>query len=122
MLSRCNCLAATEGSIAHNALFLPDNAKLVVVRKANYINDVQMTINQIRDLDVTIIDAFRDEFIARPREPWRGPFFVYVSKELANFLGISKMQFPIALYFRYFLSFLKMRIRSFFSFIKHNIF
>lgn len=122
MLSQCNCLAATEGSISHNALFLPSKSKLIVIRKADYINDVQMTINQIRDLNVKIIDAFRDEFLAYPKEPWRGPFFLYVSKGLAEFLHVSNAKFPMALYFCYFLSFLKMRIRVVLSFVKHNIF
>lgn len=110
-------LVTTEGSIAHNALFMREGAEVVILRKARYLNDYQFMINQIRGLRVTYIDAFRDEFLALPREPWRGPFFLYINERLARYLGCAT-QLQVGQYVMYMLAYAKMKARQLASMFK----
>ena len=120
MLANCREFVATDGSCAHNAIFSPRGAKLVVLRKASYVNDVQMVFNQMRDLDVTIVDAYRDDFLAYPSQPWLGPFYLCVNKYLARFLD-CETAYDIVGYFAYFCSFVRMRTRICISSVKHGL-
>jgi len=87
MLSRCSTLIATEGSVAHNSLFLKKGARLISIRKGDYINGYQTVINQVRDLETTYIDANYTYIYPFGDEPWFGPFFLAVNNRLAEFLG-----------------------------------
>ena len=94
LMGQCKALAATEGSTAHNSIFLPKGSELVVVRKADYINEYQPPINQLRDLDVVYIDAHRTTLLASARCPFSGPFFIYCNENLAKYAGIG-WRFPL---------------------------
>lgn len=96
MLGGCAVLAATEGSIAHNAVFLREGTKLILLRKSNWTNDYQVAVNEARKLDVTYVDANRT-WLVDPRTPWEGPFFLYVSQGLVQLLG-GKSFFPVCKY------------------------
>jgi len=72
----CKCLATTEGSVAHNAVFLDRGSELVVIRKAYYINAYQYPINEMRDLHVHLIDSHKSVCVNRI-DPRHGPFFLY---------------------------------------------
>lgn len=80
-------LAATEGSVSHNALFLPKGARLEVLRKCDWVNVYQMAINEIRELDVSVYPVSVGNLLAVSAEPWRGPFLMGVTPELAAHLG-----------------------------------
>lgn len=96
----CRRLAGTDGSVLHNSVFLPRGASLAIVRKADYFNSYQGALNQLRDLDVTYIDAHKSVMNSSKR-PYEGPFFMYASRHLARFAGIRERPFPVFLFVRY---------------------
>lgn len=100
LLKGCRRLAGTDGSVLHNSVFLSRGASLAIVRKADYFNSYQGALNQLRDLDVTYIDAHKSVMNSAER-PYEGPFFMYVSGHLAKFAGIRKGPFPVFLFVRY---------------------
>jgi len=93
LLSRVRNFAATDGSCAHNALFLPEGARAIVVRKAKYCNVYQSVIGQVRRLDTVYVDSNRSDRLFDERYPMFGPFFLYVNERLAAFAGI-RPHFP----------------------------
>lgn len=100
MLKGCRFLAGTDGSVLHNSVFLPEGASLAVVRKADYVNVYQAALNQMRNLDVTYIDAHKSVMNPKVRH-FDGPFFMYVTPELARFAGIPRPPFPLRLFAKY---------------------
>lgn len=83
-LSACKSFASTEGSISHNALFLNKGTEIILLRKANYINSYQHTINQIIDASVNYVDV-GNSFLASKKEPYKGPFYIIVSNYVVDF-------------------------------------
>lgn len=108
MMANCSVLAATEGSIAHNAVFLRKGARIVLLRKSKWSNDYQRAINVARHLDVLYIDANRT-WLVNPKTPWEGPFFLYVSPALRAWGGEVKCMFPYGQYVMYLLEILCMK-------------
>lgn len=100
LLSRVRNFAATDGSCAHNALFLPKGSRTVVIRKAAYSNFYQAIVGQLRQLDTVYVDANRSDMLADDRFPVLGPFFLYVNDRLARFAGI-RPHFPLFAYLCY---------------------
>lgn len=94
--------ASTEGSCAHNSLFLPQGTKVLIVRKANYVNWHQLAINRVRDLDVTYVDSSWSPALLRyeRNDPVAGPFFLYVNSRLAKILGVRRC-FPLGAFIHY---------------------
>lgn len=87
LLRETKVLASTEGSLAHNAVFLPRGAELVLLEKINHVNQYQPMVNEMRDLDVTYIEANRTDHVVHRDLAWRGPFFMCITPSLAEFLG-----------------------------------
>lgn len=83
MLQHVKSLVATEGSIAHNAVFCRPGTEVIILRKAFYTNDHQYVINQMRELNVTYIDVHLSLFTND--QPNLGPFFLYVNDNLVRF-------------------------------------
>ena len=101
VLSHCKVLATTEGSISHNALFLSECSKLVIVRKVPFVNEYQLAINEMRRLNVTYIDAHLSVF-ANVDVPAAGPFFLYVNDNMARFCHMMvKPHFSLSSFKRY---------------------
>lgn len=82
----CKTLATTEGSISHNAVFMSEGACLEIIRKTPFINEYQIALNEIRNLNVTYIDAHLSVF-ARKDALAAGPFFIYVNDNVIRFSG-----------------------------------
>lgn len=99
ILKNADVLATTEGSISMNAVFMKEHSSLVLVRKGT-ITSYQHMINDLRSLQVTVIDAHKSSQISKTN-PWNGPFFLYCTKSLAAFLGIRKPPFPLFAYLKY---------------------
>lgn len=94
ILSHCNELAVTEGSISHSAIFCRPKTKLILLRKSFYVNGYQSIINEIRDLDVTYIDAH----CSRPDLQYGamyGPFYMCITPELERFVGHKIFHLPL---------------------------
>ena len=92
-------IAVTEGSISHNALFMTEGSSLVLLKKANFFNTYQETINDIKHLNVTYIDAHLSCFVDI-NAPWFGPFFLYCNDHISDFLGCKK-EFSVYKYMIY---------------------
>lgn len=82
-----NEIVTTEGSISHMLLFCKPHTKVVILKKANYINDYQMMINALANIDVTFIDA---NHTISSRNVWAGPFYLSITKYISKYLGIKK--------------------------------
>lgn len=94
MFQNCKKLATTEGSISHNAIFLKDNATIVLIKKANFWNSYQIAINEVNNLNVIWIDSHRSTLV-NTQEPWRGPFYVFPSKKLLDYLNKKRFSIPV---------------------------
>lgn len=100
LLQQTKTLITTEGSISHNALFLQPGTNLIILRKAGFISYYQLMINQLKNLNITYIDAHRTHHFYDKNTPYYGPFFLFVNKALARFLGIQP-KFPLIQYLKY---------------------
>lgn len=87
LLQGCSHFAATEGSTSHNSLFCKTHTDVCLIRKGNYLNNYQPTINHINKLKVTYIDSHLSIFTDRNRV-WNGPFFLYANNNLLRFANI----------------------------------
>ena len=84
--STCSEMVATEGSTALNSIFLQEGAKLVVLKKADYVNKYQNVVNRLFDLNVTYIETHHSSRTDE-KEPWHGPFYVFPSKNVRLYLN-----------------------------------
>lgn len=100
LLQECKEFAATEGSNAHNAVFLPKGTKVSIIKKCFWTTEYQFPINEMRELDVTYIDAHWTRFVRYRAAPYSGPFFLYVNDNLARWAGV-KGSFPIGTFLHY---------------------
>ncbi|MDD7273539.1 MAG: glycosyltransferase 61 family protein [Prevotella sp.] len=98
-IRQAKIMAVTEGSVSHNAIFLSKETKLIIIRKAVYVNEYQIAVNEARGLNAVYIDAFLS-FLNNKKIPIIGPFFIYVNNRLANYLGITP-HFPLWEFIRY---------------------
>lgn len=97
----CDEMAVTEGSISHNAVFMHDGARLTIIRKVPFINQYQLAINEMRDLEVTYIDANLSVFVDAS-VPAAGPFFLYINDNVCRFSGgIVKDNFSLKRFRKY---------------------
>lgn len=96
LLSSCCCMAATEGSISHNALFMSPDSELIILQKADYVNDYQLMINEISDLRVTYIPAHHSTLVNQEM-PWGGPFYLCLTPQLKAWSGLSLRILPVGL-------------------------
>ncbi|MGC3976973.1 MAG: glycosyltransferase 61 family protein [Paludibacteraceae bacterium] len=87
-ISGCDTFCTFEGSISFNALFLKENSELVLIRKLPYIDPYQFAINQISNSKVIYIDSHLS-FCCDKNFPYLGPFMLYLSENLINYLNIS---------------------------------
>lgn len=102
-------IVTTEGSISHMFLFCKPHTKVVILKKANYINDYQMMINAFADVDAIFVDA---NHTIDYKDAWAGPFYLSVTKYISKYLGISKFDgfFFKSNYYLYLLRVLKSRL------------
>ena len=89
LLQSCNSFATTEGPIAHNAMFLKEGTRMITIRKAYYCNGYQFAINQMKKLNVVLIDSHMSVF-ANPLGPWSGPFYLYVNRHLMDYFNCKR--------------------------------
>lgn len=90
LLSKCNKLITTEGSIGHNAVFLPLGSEIVLLQKCWLRNRYQKAINESRQLKVTYLKAYWNNHLLNEKyNPMIGPFFLCVTDEIAKYLGCN---------------------------------
>lgn len=106
-LRETKTLAATEGSIAHNALFLQKGAEIVLLPKAGLANSYQAMVNEMRGLRQTYVEANVTRFQHVRGMGWEGPFCLVVTRQLARYLGcrperalLTRLKFLAFVFFR----------------------
>lgn len=119
-LSCAKMLVVTEGSCALNAVFLPKGSELVILRKGDWLNGYQFAVNQASALKVTWLEAFGSEHYKFPSQPWRGPFYICITKILGDYFGIRPRRMW-GDYIRYLNCVTRQKTRRFLSFIKHDL-
>lgn len=95
-LHNCKVFCSTEGSISHSSIFCRDGISVILIRKVDYVNPYTSFINDMRHFNCTFIKAHHS-ILSPVNYPWRGPFFLYKTKELASFFG-CKFYRPYFLY------------------------
>ncbi len=78
MIKGAKRVACLSGTLPHNMIFAQDGAELIVVRKTNKPNYRQVSVNQLRKLKVTNIDAHISLKAVGPG----GPFVLDINKNV----------------------------------------
>lgn len=93
ILKSCKYFAACESSTSHNSIFCKPGTNVIILRKADYVNDYTLVINQIADLNAVFIDAHHSIY-ANKKIPAFGPFFMYVTSFLKEWAGVKRKSLP----------------------------
>lgn len=96
MWSNCFDIATTEGSIAHSAMFMHKGSRIVILRKADYVNGYQQAANRLAGVRATYIMANHSSRTQKTM-PWAGPFYLCVTPELRQWSGIDIRLWPVFL-------------------------
>lgn len=99
LLQGCDVFMATDGSLAHNAMFMKPGAEYVLLRKTMMINAYSSAIIDLRKLNTTVIDCHLSAISGE--DPLGMPFFYYPNKNLCTYLGIERLPFPFSSFSRY---------------------
>lgn len=68
---------------------LKEGTRMIIIRKAYYCNGYQLAINQMKKLNVVLIDCHLSVF-ANPLGPWSGPFYLYVNRHLMDYFNCKR--------------------------------
>lgn len=94
MMSECSDIAAVSGSLAHNFLLAPHQARFVTIERTAAVNPFQVAVSLIMKKGSVGVDAFRLPMIA----PSTGQLFLYgATAELNRFAadrGMSPAEIP----------------------------
>lgn len=104
LMQECRTLVSTEGSCAHNSVFMQGAQELILLEKFSLHNEKglvhQNAINDLRRLEVKRFHANLTTYYYDRKSPWWGPFYLYVSPDLARFLG-TRVRFSVRERLRY---------------------
>lgn len=102
LLGEASVFASTEGSCAHNSVFLRKGTRVIILRKLREMYWHQLAINRIRELSVTYVDSFISSRLLMydVNAPKSGPFFVWTNRWLASLLSI-RSKFPLIDFVKY---------------------
>ncbi len=125
LYENCKYLASLEGSGAHNSLFCKPETKVYIIRKSDFINPYQITIDKISGVEEIYIDSNFSVFNSRTK-PWAGPFFVYINKYLAQcvnkeFSQRIKSHFSVLLFIGYSFSSMLGKCKSLLRVVYHKL-
>jgi capsular polysaccharide biosynthesis protein len=88
LMSHCKSVVCTDGSVAHNAIFCNPDTEVVILLKADYVNGYQVMINNLVGYNLEYVSA--NHSILHKNHPWSGPFYLSLTSELCDFLGLGK--------------------------------
>lgn len=97
------------------SMFCQQGTKLVILRKADAINEYQLAINEMLNADITYIDALHSTLARTGNESWMGPFYVYPSNKLRQWAGLSFTRMPVWLRPKYFWYIIRIKTLPFFN-------
>jgi len=75
--ANCGCLAATESSASHHAVFCKPNTKMILLQKSNYVNTYSLMVNDVSGVEAIYVTAHQT---ITKKYPWMGPFYMNVTK------------------------------------------
>lgn len=101
-LQGCDVFMTTDGSIAHNAIFLKNHAVTVILRKNIHVNSYTSAIVDARSLKATIIDCSLSVINNDISNVLGGPFFIYTNAFLSDYLGVKRPIFPFRRFKKYY--------------------
>lgn len=101
VLQSSETFASTEGSCAHNSIFLRPRTETLLLRKFDYVNTYQAAINKARDLRIQHINAHFSHIFYDDNDRLGGPFFMYPSKALRNAISVHSRHFPLLEFAKY---------------------
>jgi len=81
-MNSADVCAAESGTLPHNFLFCKDNKKVEIIERQTTVNEIQANIDQIKNFDVTYIDAC---FMIYPVSAGAGPFFLAYTRQFEDF-------------------------------------
>lgn len=87
-------LVSTECSAAHNAIFMKNGSKIVLLRKGLYVNYYSTMISQICNLKTIVIDCSMSIINRNGKFAYAGPFFIYPNNNICKYLNIKRKEFP----------------------------
>ncbi len=90
ILKGCEEFAAQSGSNAHNAIFLNDFTKLIVLNRSEHVHPTQTMIDEMRQLQTIYVDVC-DTIL--PVNWDVGPFVFQYTKHLEDYLDTYNMKF-----------------------------
>ncbi len=91
ILQNAKEIAVISGSLHHNVLFAKNGTKVTIIEREAYNNFFQVCINQIKNLDVTYVDA---NFCIYPMLEQNGPFVVSCLGKLQDYAKDNDMNMP----------------------------
>lgn len=96
LLMKCNRFAATEGSCSHASVFCDSSAEVIILRKVDNVNSYSAMISDLVGHRTVFIDV-NHSIMTNKTAPVVGPFYLYVTKELHDYLGQSSFIIPLSL-------------------------
>lgn len=88
LLRECKSLASTVGSCSHNAVFLNDNAELILIPRTYCLTGYQIALNEVNDISVVWIDSSLSNCVQR-QFPYMGPYCLTISHNLLSFFDMD---------------------------------
>ena len=86
LLMKAKRFAATEGSCSHSSIFCDPSSEVIILRKANYINQYSTMIADLVKCKTVYIDAHHSINV-NVRFPMCGPFYLCKTKELSQYFN-----------------------------------
>lgn len=90
LLMGCKEFLASSGTNAHNAIFLPDGAKLVCMNRSAHFHPIQTMINDIRCLKTTYVDLF---LFSSDVNFGDAPCYLFPTKYLFDFFNFRHIKY-----------------------------
>lgn len=84
ILSEAEVFASTEGSVSHNALFVNDNAKVIILKKNNVTNGYSVLIDNLLLCPPVYVDG-EFSFLVEKGIEYQGPFLLVINEYVKQF-------------------------------------
>lgn len=91
LMQNAEHVVCAVSTLPHNLLFAKDGIKATFINKICLPNLLQFLVDDVKNLDVTYIDAYRTLY---PVHIGKGPFLFCVNKNLINYAKDNNMKMP----------------------------
>lgn len=91
LIKSCSELVVISGTLSHNILFAKDDVRITVINRDTGVNSYQPYMNQLRQAQMTYVDAHISLFPVFSN----GPFLLHMTDNLKNYAMDHNMKYPI---------------------------